>query len=67
MNNNNNNRDLLQLWDSDDPSNSLVNESAIEARMLADRLEVLESMEVVSREIVAVVLVAHLEIHMTLI
>ena len=36
-------------------SNSLVNESAVEARMLADR------------KIVAVVLVAHLEIHMTLI
>ena len=46
-------------------SSSLVNESAIEARMLADRLEVLESMEGVSWKIVAVVLVAHLEIHMT--
>ena len=48
-------------------SNSLVNEGAVEARRLADRLEVLESMEAVSRKTVAVVLVAHLEIHMTLI
>ena len=59
FNNNNNGRDLhlrhrLRGYGSQmtrpGASNSLVNESAVEARRLADRLEVLERMTEVSRE-----------------
>jgi hypothetical protein len=59
FNNNNNNRDLhlrhrLRSYGTQIirpvASNSLVNESAVEARRLADRLEVLDRMNEVSRE-----------------